>query len=244
MNLSRTISSSFLVLIIAAASVFGCAKKSSTTAASDGTFTASDIVKSWTSTCTASTDSVLGTSYFQNKLNLYSDGTFSFTEYMYVSPNPATLAPCSSLNFIVIMSVGGVYSVGSLVSGSTTLQDLTFTVTVNSSSPDLMIIGGTYTPSVTTTQNIFNNDCGGTSPYCTLAGTCTNNGSYASGAHASSKNMTCQNYTFPNVGTNVIYNIGSYDSTNKVLTLGANTTGVPGVFSQGSLPTTATIDYQ
>jgi hypothetical protein len=134
---------------------------------------------------------------------------------------------------VINFASSGSFTVGSAVSGSTSLQSITFDA--NSSQIQILAL------SPTTLENAFNSDCGQTSPYCTPAGSsCTNSG-IAAGQSETSDHMFCQHYTFPSVLGSTIQNVASFSS--GVLTLGAGTTGVPGVFS-GPVPSTATIVYQ
>lgn len=227
--------------------LLSCGTQSTDTDSSSGgggssTFTSSDIVKAWTSNCMASTDVRLGTSYYRNYLTLYSNGSFMFKQYLHTGTGGSN---CNNANYVAVFTLYGAYSVGSVVSGS--MQAIAFAVNVtqgSGSEPDLMIVDSwDHTPSVTQVEDAFNTDCGGTSPYCTLSGgSCTNNGTYTSGQHADSQHMTCQHYTFPNTGSDTLYNVATYS--NGVLTLGAGVTGVPGVFSLGSLPSSVTVTYQ
>ena len=224
--LSKFVSLSLLGLSII--TFIGCAKvKEELATPSAGiSFSAADIVKNWSSSCISKTDAVLGTTQTKIGLNLNANGTFSFDQYTYAAPSGGT--SCAGADYKTYMSLSGTYTVGATITGG---QALNFVTTSNSS---LMVLGTAFTA----TQNIFNTDCGGTSPYCTLGGgVCTNNGT-GSGVAKNSSSMLCQNYTFPANGT-TLYNVGSWSG--SVLSIGANTTGIPGVFSLGSIPSSATI---
>lgn len=235
-----------LALLPLFALTLACGKKATTAATTSGSsgggstpFTAAQIAQAWVSDCTASTDPILGSSYYKNYLTLNSDGTFMFQTYLH---NGGGGSNCNNANYIAVTTIYGAYSVGSVISGST--QVISFAVVVSGgTAPDMMIIDSfNHTPTVTQIENAFNGDCGGTSPYCTLSmGSCTNNGTYSSGQHAATKNMSCMHYTFPNTGNSTIYNVATYSG--GVLTLGSGVFGVPGVFSVGSLPTTADVAY-
>jgi hypothetical protein len=207
--------------------LMGCDKKKLEEELSAGIpFTSADIAKAWASNCTAKVDSTMGTQYYKVNLTLYSNGSFGYVEYAYTAPSGGTL--CSNVDYINVYSVSGTWTLGGAVTGG---QSLNFTTTTNS---NLTVTGTGYTA----TQNKWNTDCGGTSPYCTLGGgTCTNNGK-ASGVGQNSSTMTCQNHTFPIIGT-TLYNIASWDGSNFYI--GAPTTGVPGVFNTGSTPSSATL---
>lgn len=194
---------------------------------SNGTFTSSDLSggssKQWISNCISSTDSTLGTVYYKQYLTLTSSNTFSFQQYMYTTPS-GSLSPCANPDYDTVFSLAGAYSVGSSLSSG--VQLITF-VTTSSYLTATSAQSQTYTA----VQNIFNNDCGGTSPYCTLSGgSCTNNGK-ANGAGQDSSHMNCQHYTFSNPAgsSKTLYNSGSY--ANSTLTLGVSTTGLPGILS-------------
>lgn|GEM_PF-4488031 len=233
-----------VVLLMTSCLSSGSSDDSSTTPAGGGTggsttFTSADIAKAWVSDCIASTDSVIGTSYYKNYLTLYANGTFEFQQYLHTGAGGSN---CNNANYVTVFTIYGAYSVGSVVSGSA--QALAFSVVVSGgTAPDLMIVDDyNHTPSVTTIENAFNTDCGGTSPYCTIvSGTCTNNGTYGSGQHAASQHMSCMHYTFPNTGNSTLYNVATYDGT--TLTMGAGLTGVPGVFNSNSIPTSVTVAY-
>src|SRR5271168_239657 len=81
-----------------------CAKKSSTAAgtgsggSSSVAFTASDIAKTWTSVCRASTDSITGATHFQGTLNLESNGVYSYGESWYFNPSGSE-GECSPVDY-------------------------------------------------------------------------------------------------------------------------------------------------
>ena len=224
-----------VLLVLSVVAVSGCLEKKEELAEiidssnSGSTFTASDISggssKTWTSACTAYNDPVLGTAYYKQILTLQSDGVFSLQHYAYTTPGTNNLSPCANPDYNTIFFVAGAYSVGSAVANG--IQAIAFVVATSS-----LMVTDSLTTNHTNTQNIFNTDCGGTSPYCTLNnGTCSNNG-INPGAGQNSANMLCQNFTFANANT-TLYNIGSYS--NGVLTLGAGLTGLPGVTNANSL---------
>jgi hypothetical protein len=201
---------------------------------SSSMFTAAQIQKTWNSTCVAQVDARLGTTYYKSTLTLNSNLTFSYTVYLYTNPTGSE-GLCSNADYTTIFFSYGSYAVGNYASGSTSLQQLNF----NSNSAQVMISASGA--QLTNTQNAFNNDCGGTSPYCTLSGgTCTNNG-VVSGHGETSTSMLCMNYKFPSSTGTVVSNVARYSG--GTLTLGAMSTGVPGVFPGQTVPTTATIVF-
>lgn len=232
-NIVKNTSKAFTYALVTLATVImSCAKtvnKDEDPSVTLPLFSAADIAKAWTSNCVAKTDATLGTAYSKYELTLNSNGTYTSSEYVYTTPSGGST--CSPADYIAILSTGGTFSVGGTVTGG---QQINF---VSNASPTLMVRGTSSAP-YTTTQNKFNTDCGGTSPYCTLSGgTCTNNGT-ADGAGQNSSSMLCQHYTFPHNGTTMT-NVVSYDGINFYM--GAPTTGVPGVFNASSLPSSATI---
>ncbi|AZZ36084.1 hypothetical protein CIK05_04515 [Bdellovibrio sp. qaytius] len=234
------------LLVLSVLSVSACLEKkedaiaaitSGSTAAT--LFTASDISggssKQWISACTAYTDPILGTAYYKQYLTLQSNGAYSLQHYAYTAPSGQSQATCANYDYKTVFMATGAYSVGSAL--TTGVQALAFAVSTST-----LMVTDSNTTSHTATQNIFNSDCGGTSPYCTLSGqSCVNNGINA-GVGQNSANMSCSNYTFVSNGTTV-YNIGSYS--NGVLTLGAGAIGLPGVTNSSSLSgSTPAITFQ
>lgn len=156
-------------------------------------------------------------SHYQITLALDGSGNFTYGQMWYTGT-------CSPANYGIYLESFGTYIVGGLVSGSTTLQSLTFTAT----SSDMMA----FTTSI---QTSVNNDCGGTSPY--HAGVNSGN----NGVHESTYMINCMSVNFPNSGRTSIDNIASLSG--GVLSLGAPEEGIPGVFSGGSIPAAATVDF-
>lgn len=234
----KKISTSILILSVVA--ITGCLEKAAEELPSEisggggsgggsSLFTASDISngssKSWVSDCVAYHDATLGTEYYQQHLTLQSNGAFSLQHYAYTAPGTNQLSPCANPDYKTIFITYGAYSVGSEL--TTGVQAIAFAV----ASSDLMVTDA-LTVNHSVTQDIFNSDCGGTSPFCSLVNqSCVNNGK-ASGTHNDSQSMQCQHFTFVTNNTTV-YNIGSYS--NGVLTLGAGPVGLPGITNVNSL---------
>lgn len=183
-----------------------------------GTFSASDLVKTWTlSSCTPGTEPITGSTNYSMTLNLFAGGAFSFIQLWYAGT-------CSPVNYSVIYSVQGSYTVGGLISGSSSLQSIQFT----SSASDIMAM-------TTGVQGQFNADCGGTSPYS--GGTSSAN----NGVHKSSYMFNCMHVTFPSSGNAIMNNVAGFST--GVLTLGNTYDGIPGVFAGFSVPTTASLTF-
>ena len=177
--------------------------------------TSSDVAKTWTSACTSATEVITGASNYQMNLTLNANNTFSYSEIWYTGT-------CSPANYAIIYNNAGTFAIVGFVSGSTVLQSLSFTL----SSSDMMAF-------TTTVQTAVNNDCGGTSPYHSGASSLNN------GVHESTYMISCMSHNFPNSGRNVVNNIASYSS--GVLTVGGIYSGVPGIFSPGTVASTATV---
>ena len=108
-------------------------------------------------------DAIIGSSYYQSHLDLASNGTFSYQQYMFNSDDPGA---CANPYYYVVFAVSGTLSVGSVVSGSA--QAITFTIDVTNIVPSLLISTDAFTPALATTQDALTTIAVATSPYCTL----------------------------------------------------------------------------
>lgn len=181
----------------------------------DGTFTATDIEKTWASSCIAGTDPISIGTHHKFELRLISGGTYRFSDTWY------SAAGCSPVNYLAMYATEGTYTVGAVVSGSA--QAIDFVATVS-----------TVMPFTNGFQDDMNDDCGGSSPF-TAGGYETLGGTY------STYMVTCQSAPFANSGDNDFNNIATYSG--GVLSIGVNEFGVPGVFAGNALPASATIDF-
>lgn len=176
-------------------------------------FASSDLVKEWTSSCDAATHPVVSSADHVQRV-LTLQGD---TGYSYVEYWFA--GSCSPINYKVVHVVAGTWA----LAGST----ISFHV-ANSSTSTIMAM----TEAV---QVDFNNACGGTTPY-QVGGDAGDNGE-----HKTTYTMDCANIEMPTSADDDIYNTFSYSG--GVLSLGASSAGLPGVFDVGSVPATATVNF-
>ncbi len=201
----------------------GCAKKATTESTSttggsgSSTYTATDLAKTWNSSCIAAADLIAAGDHYQTALTLAADGTFSMAKYVYTGT-------CSPVNYTIIYNTSGTFTVGALVSGSTTVQTIAFTVNAS----DMMAMS-------TTAQTAVNNDCGGTSPYSGGVGAGNN------GVHNSTYMMNCMSMTMPNSGNKTVNNIATLAS--SVFTMGSHYNGIPGQFTSGTVAATVSLAF-
>ena len=212
-----------LLASLALATASGC-KQNSTAAStpsvggSGGTFTASDLVKSWSNlSCNVgAAEPLTGATRFIQYVTFGSGGTFNAQSVYYSTPG------CTGGTFVIGYTSIGTYTVGGLIPGSSSLQSIQFTVTSSQ-----------ITAYTTAAQTAVNNDCGGTSPYA---------GGVNSGANGVGKNsylMSCMSMNFPNSGNRIADNVVGLSG--GVLSLGAFYPSIPGVFAGSTVPTVASL---
>lgn len=211
------------------------AKSSSSATTGDGsgggTFTASDIQKSWSSSCITSgvADPFSGATHFIFSLRLNSGSRFSFGQYWYGN------STCTGAASVMNYSLLGTYTVGGVVSGS--MQSIQFTATDAVLTAIQEIAAGN-----TTVQGAINTACGGTSPF----GGSTSSGD--NGAWKDAHTMLCSGgpdflATSQTNGSNsLINNVATYDGTYFTLgNGGSNAIGLPGVWSYNTTPSSVSI---
>ncbi|MBC7385055.1 MAG: hypothetical protein H7301_02695 [Cryobacterium sp.] len=203
----------------------GCLKSNTaaTSASSGGTFTASDLVKSWVGNCQlTAAEPITGATYSRVTLTLSAGSNFDFYQDWYAG------TPCGGGNAKIVYRVAGTYTVGGLISGSSSVQDIQFTATSSRL--------GDYEPvsAGAGVQTQVNTACGGTSPY-NVGGASTSN----NGITYSSFMMSCSSITLPNSSNRTINNVATLSG--GVLTIGTNYAGIPGVFAGNATPTSASI---
>nr|BFD58180.1 hypothetical protein CKG001_02870 [Bdellovibrio sp. CKG001]BFD65394.1 hypothetical protein HAGR004_04160 [Bdellovibrio sp. HAGR004] len=178
-----------------------------------GDLASSDLIKEWTSTCDAKVHPVVSEADHVQRV-LVLDGSGT---YSYLENWYA--GTCLPENYRVAHYAGGLWT----VSGSTMAFHVLSSETASIIAFNLDV------------QDSFNTACGGTSPY-------QPGGDMADiGQQKTTYTMTCSNITLPNASNDDIYNTFSYS--NGVLSLGENSVGVPGVFDAGSVPATATVNF-
>lgn len=160
--------------------------------------------------CVTATDPLTSADHHNLHLTLNADGTYSTTDYWYTGT-------CSNSNTSIVYFQSGSFAVGGAITGGTAM---TFTVT----SARLM-------PYNTTVQASINTGCGGTSPYA--GGT---NTSY-NGIAKNMFSMTCYTATMP-TSNGSIYNVFDLDATTG-FAIGTPYAGAPGMYSAGSVSSTA-----
>ncbi|MBC7465233.1 MAG: hypothetical protein H7256_04520 [Bdellovibrio sp.] len=211
-------STSLVALLILGLS---CSKKAeevgTTTDTGGGTgavlFTATDIIKSWTSGCLTGTDPITGGNRYTVSILFFGSNSYNASVQWYTGS-------CTGGTAKILYGSTGTFTVGAAITGG---QSLVFNATASS----LMTLNST------TNQTAVNTACGGTSPW---------NGGVNAGDLGASKStymMTCSTLVMPNSGNSTISNVATY--ANSVLTIGAIYTNIPGVFNGTAVPTSATL---
>lgn len=194
----------------------GCLKKEEAPAAAaeggggaGGTFTASDLNATWSmSTCTAGTSGLTGATHYKGSLTIFGGGNFNYAQIWYPS------SACSPGAQTAMYSTGGTYSVGGLISGSSSLQSIDFTAT----SSTLAV----YTAGLVTDVNAV---CAG--------------GGWVLNTARSTFTTICTFMPTPDSANDNIYNVASLNGSS--LSFGAMETGVPGNFTTAA--TSSSITY-
>ncbi len=190
------------------------AAPSSTGGGSGGTFTGSDINGTWTSSCYSLSGTGTVTGETYYKNVLSLTGGNTWGMNQYTYSSSA----CTGGVYMNSYTTGGTFTVGGVVSGS--IQSIQFTATGGASVQPL-------NASATSWWN-----------------TNTTGGGFTIGVNHSVWNTALNGITtfYPMSNANdTIYNVATF--TTGVLTLGAGSESVPGVYSSGSTPTSVTISY-
>ena len=207
----------------------GCSKKTEetgTTTDGGGTgttlFTATDIAKTWTSGCLTGSDPITGGNRYKITLDL-NGNAFSYAVAYYDSGD------CFQGYALAKYYTSGTFSVGAATTGG---QTISFVATAS----DVMPFN-TNAPQAALYAACTNTLTDMASPYSTLQ----TPGAGFNGHHFNTYTAVCQNVTFPNSASSNknISNVATYS--NSVLTIGAPSFSIPGVFTGNAVPTSATL---
>ncbi len=204
---------SWLVLGLVISALPGCPAKTKTSesdSTSGGTFTAADLIGSGTSACIAATGGVPGTNHYVSTIAFTAGNNFTYTQMWY------SAAGCSPVNYAAFYEIIGTYTVGGVISASSSLQSITFTVNSSYLAP--------YSAANVTYINAF-----------------CSNPSYVLGTLRTTYMATCSFVTTPNSANKTVYNVVGMGGGH--LSIGAPDEGISGTFSSGSVPTTATLTF-
>lgn len=195
---------------------------------SGGTFTAADLIGTWTTTCQTLTSGTASATHYQNTLTITSGGNWFFQQFTY------TGSSCANNNEDSWWNSGGTFTVGGVTSGD--IQSLQFTVSTLYNQVQTAAAAQWYYENSSNATPLYGNvpaNFGAPSNFAGAAGYDYNffNAS-VTGLFAS--DFDSSTYTTVN-------NVATYTST--TLTLGAGSETVPGVFSNQTTPTTPTISY-
>lgn len=186
---------------------------------SGGTFTGSDLNGgSWAfNGCQSGNGGITGATRYTTALQITGGNTFNFQQQWYSSSN------CAGGSQVVEYDTGGTFTLGGLISGSSTLQSIQFTIASDASS---MTLTGS------TAQSSGNSGC-------TPTGSFTGSNGYDVGTF----NLACGSLgiTLPNSGNAVVNNVIGFS--NNVISLGAIAVGIPGVFNGNTVPTTTSLNF-
>jgi hypothetical protein len=203
-----------LMILGLAISMAGCNAKTAATAASDsssgGTFTAADLIGSGTTACTAGASGIPGSTYYKSSITFTAGSNFNYTQIWY------SASDCAPAHYAAMWEVAGTYTVGGVISSSSSLQSIQYTVT---SSYLAAYTAGNVT--------YFDSHCSNTG--------------YVLGTLRSTYMATCSFATTPNAGNATVDNVIGMGGGHVYI--GAPTEGIPGVFVGTAIPTTTSMTF-